>query len=314
MTQITITCPHCNFSKVIDSQRVPAGAKKITCPHCKKAFPFGENSVPDEQPLAACAAQPGAAPSATPVGDPDSQYKYCPKCGLRQHISALRCPKCDVAVPAAAAAGGLSKVALLLITFFFGGIGGHKFYQKKYLWGFVYLLFCWTSIPSLVAFVEFIIYACRSEQDLQQRYSASNSGALVAVIVLLVGISLVGILAAIAIPQYATYRERAFSVVATKDLEACRLAADSYYAENHVYPTHSGDLQCRASQNVALYYLALGPDEYQLVSYHQRGRTAFLKRSSENEMTRNTAETIKGQLSENFGASLVGPDFHFVEM
>ncbi len=65
----------------------------------------------------------------------------------------------------------VNKVALLVITFFLGGLGGHKFYLRKYLQGVIYLLFFWTAIPSLIALVEFIIYCFKSEADLQQAYS-----------------------------------------------------------------------------------------------------------------------------------------------
>ncbi|NIQ96043.1 MAG: NINE protein [Desulfuromonadales bacterium] len=64
-----------------------------------------------------------------------------------------------------------NKVALLVITFFLGGLGGHKFYLRKYLQGVLYLLFCWTAIPSLIALVEFIIYCFKSEEQLQQQYA-----------------------------------------------------------------------------------------------------------------------------------------------
>ncbi|EFL92339.1 TM2 domain-containing hypothetical protein [Candidatus Regiella insecticola LSR1] len=40
--------------------------------------------------------------------------------------------------------------------FFFGGIGAHKFYLGKIGQGFLYLLFFWTLIPAIIAFIEFI--------------------------------------------------------------------------------------------------------------------------------------------------------------
>ena len=64
-----------------------------------------------------------------------------------------------------------NKVALLLITFFLGGVGAHKFYLRKYLQGVIYLVLFWTGIPAIIAFVEFIIYCFKSEEDLQAAYS-----------------------------------------------------------------------------------------------------------------------------------------------
>jgi TM2 domain-containing membrane protein YozV len=42
----------------------------------------------------------------------------------------------------------------LLLAIFLGGIGGHKFYLGNFVLGILYLVFCWTGIPSVVALVE----------------------------------------------------------------------------------------------------------------------------------------------------------------
>lgn len=123
----------------------------------------------------------------------DAQAEVCPACGVRQRSDRER----------------VSKAALLLMTFFLGGIGGHKFYLGKHWQGLLYLLFCWTGIPGLVALVEFIVYACTSSERLNQKYEAKGSAVIVVVIALVVGIAMIGILAAIAIPAYSDYTHRA---------------------------------------------------------------------------------------------------------
>ena len=50
----------------------------------------------------------------------------------------------------------VNKVIYLLITFFLGSIGIHKFYAGKNFAGMMYLLFCWTGIPAVLAFFDFI--------------------------------------------------------------------------------------------------------------------------------------------------------------
>lgn len=55
----------------------------------------------------------------------------------------------------------VNKIAYCLIAFFLGGIGVHKFYAEKIGLGILYLLFCWTAIPAVIAFVEFIIAICK---------------------------------------------------------------------------------------------------------------------------------------------------------
>ena len=54
----------------------------------------------------------------------------------------------------------VNKWVYVLLAFFLGGIGGHKFYAGKIGAGICYLLFCWTFIPAFIAFIEFIIGLC----------------------------------------------------------------------------------------------------------------------------------------------------------
>lgn len=60
---------------------------------------------------------------------------------------------------------GVNKLAYCLLAFFLGGIGAHKFYVGKIGMGVLYLLFCWTFIPGIVAFVEFIIGLTKQEDE-----------------------------------------------------------------------------------------------------------------------------------------------------
>ncbi|MCV6037348.1 TM2 domain-containing protein, partial [Escherichia coli] len=56
------------------------------------------------------------------------------------------------------------------LAFFLGGFGVHKFYLGKIGQGFLYLIFCWTFIPAIIAFIEFIIYLCDSDEKFARKY------------------------------------------------------------------------------------------------------------------------------------------------
>lgn len=71
---------------------------------------------------------------------------------------------------AAASSGEKNKIVAFLFAFFLGGFGIHKFYLGRIGWGIAYLLFCWTLIPSIVAFVEGIIYLTMTDQAFQAKY------------------------------------------------------------------------------------------------------------------------------------------------
>ncbi|EEB35166.1 TM2 domain protein [Anaerococcus hydrogenalis DSM 7454] len=50
----------------------------------------------------------------------------------------------------------VNKLSYLLLAFFLGSFGGHKFYSGKIGNGILYLFFSWTFIPTLISFVEFL--------------------------------------------------------------------------------------------------------------------------------------------------------------
>jgi len=64
-----------------------------------------------------------------------------------------------------------SRTAACVWCFFLGGIGAHKFYLGQTGMGLLYLCFCWTGIPPVVAFIEFFLMAFTSEDSFNQKYN-----------------------------------------------------------------------------------------------------------------------------------------------
>lgn len=59
----------------------------------------------------------------------------------------------------------VNKTAYVVLALLLGGIGIHKFYAGRTGSGVLYLLFFWTAIPALIAFIEGIAAACRPADD-----------------------------------------------------------------------------------------------------------------------------------------------------
>lgn len=64
-----------------------------------------------------------------------------------------------------------SKLTAAILAFFLGGFGIHKFYLGKSTQGIMYLIFCWTMIPALIAFFEFFGLLFMSESSFNMKYN-----------------------------------------------------------------------------------------------------------------------------------------------
>lgn len=63
-----------------------------------------------------------------------------------------------------------SKVVAFVLAWLLGGFGGHKFYLGRVGQGLIYLIFCWTFIPAIIAFIEGIVYITMDDQRFWQKY------------------------------------------------------------------------------------------------------------------------------------------------
>jgi type II secretion system protein G len=53
---------------------------------------------------------------------------------------------------------------------------------------------------------------------------------------LLIVVAIIGILAAIAIPQFASYRQKAFNTAAQSDLKTIKTSLEGFYTDEYFYP------------------------------------------------------------------------------
>ena len=166
----------------------------------------------------------GSQPPPLPKG---AHEAFCTSCGNPINLKAEVCPNCGVRQRK-----GADKTALALLAFFLGGFGAHKFYIGKYGQGIFYILFCWTGIPGLIAFIEFIIYLCTSREEIAQKYTSKGAGPVVAVVACFFGfIFIVGILAAIAIPNFVAYQKKANCTLVEMQANITLAALQDFYAD-----------------------------------------------------------------------------------
>ena len=140
---------------------------------------------------------------------------FCRGCGKEIHETAPTCPHCGAPQSAKSAAGTSlkSQTVAALLSVFLGGFGAHRFYLGKIASGVVYLLFCWTGIPSLIAFFEMFGIVFASPQKWAAKHNNGQltspvHGFVKAIVLFFPIVFIIGIVAAIIIPQYNAYKAR----------------------------------------------------------------------------------------------------------
>jgi TM2 domain-containing membrane protein YozV len=153
-------------------------------------------------------------PAVPPNMQLGSGQKYCPACGWILAAAASSCSRCGAPqeVPVQAGVRPRSRLAAILLAFFLGGVGTHRFYLGRWRSGLAYLLLAFTLVPSILALVDFVRYLVMDEAEFQRRYAGKGGGPLPAVISALAFffayVPLTGITAALAIPAFVLHHLR----------------------------------------------------------------------------------------------------------
>lgn len=113
--------------------------------------------------------------------------KYCSDCGEIILANAEICPNCGVRQMAPTwsgaggghahgnqPSGGRNRIIAAILAILLGGLGGHHFYLGNIGRGVVYLLFSWTFIPGIIAFIEGILYLLMSDVDFDLKYNLKH--------------------------------------------------------------------------------------------------------------------------------------------
>jgi len=109
------------------------------------------------------------------------------------------------------------------------------------------------------------------------RTGGVNNVALV--LVPLIGVAIVGILAAIAIPQYAAYRVKSYNSAAMTELRKARTSVETYHTEHQAYPDNLEQTNYQKVPEIDVHFGDRTTDKYTIVATHSKGDREFASKS-----------------------------------
>lgn len=98
--------------------------------------------------------------------------KYCKDCGQIILYRAEICPYCGCRQTWFPYFYEKNKIVAGLLALFLGGFGAHKFYLGKIGLGVLYLIFCWTGIPTIIGFIEGLMLLAMREETFARKHSS----------------------------------------------------------------------------------------------------------------------------------------------
>jgi len=111
---------------------------------------------------------------------------------------------------------------------------------------------------------------------------ANGTAAIVVAIIagVFVFIAVIGILAAIAIPQFAAYRTRSYNAAAQADLRNAATAQEAYYIDNVTYTDSIKDLAgsfygLYISEGVTVEIISADENYYHMIASHEAGNKKY---------------------------------------
>lgn len=117
----------------------------------------------------------------------------CPQCGAPAQEGAAKCEYCGATIAQSAPVQQAqpqqvvyvqqnaanperanwpikNKIVAAILALLLGGLGIHKFYLGQNGKGILYLIFCWTYVPAILAFIEGIVILCSNDENFQIKY------------------------------------------------------------------------------------------------------------------------------------------------
>jgi Tfp pilus assembly protein PilE len=311
-------CPNCKLAGKIEDAKVPDAGLSAGCPKCHERFLVKREPPPEPSPdlkpaLAAPAVAPG--PDLRLAGNPgggidaaarDLPLPPPPKAPARPAPSH---PDADLRLFIGKNA---DKYLKRFASFRRGTTDG---FAATWHWPAFFAPFWWliyrkqyalaafAFVLSFIPFVGFVLmpvfgltanyiyykYAKKKLQEIRvipselsraveiARSGGVNNVALV--LVPLIAVAILGILAAIAIPQFAAYRMKSFNSSAMTELQKARASVETFRSEHQAYPDDLEQTNYHKVPGIDVHFGDRSADSYTIVATHAKGDREFAAKS-----------------------------------
>lgn len=186
---------------------------------------------------------------------------YCSKCGSQNDDNAFKCLKCGEIIQQIGPATASSNQQV----------------PSHLAWAILATLLCCLplGVPAIVFAAQ--VNGKLAAGDYQSAVKASRNAKTWCWVAFATGlvIMLIGMLSAIAIPQFSAYRMRSYNAAAEADLRNAVTAQETYYVDNETYADSVENLMSNygfsPSQDVTLEIISADKDNYHMVAFHKQG-------------------------------------------
>jgi len=95
------------------------------------------------------------------------------------------------------------------------------------------------------------------------------------------GIAFIGIISAVAIPQFSEYRTRGYNSAAISDLKNAKTYAEAYFTDNSKYPDSLEKAKFTPATGITIEYTKNNDKSFMILSVHKNGTKLYMTTSED---------------------------------
>lgn len=200
---------------------------------------------------------------------------FCSKCGTQNEDNAFKCVNCGAILQNTGTATASSP----------------QHVSSHLVWAILVTLLCCLpfGIPAIVFAAQ--VNGKLAKGDHEGAVRASRNAKIWCWVAFATGfiVFFFGILAAIAVPQFAAYRVRSYNTAAQADLRSASVAQENYYLDNGTYNDSIEGLTefygYYPSEGVTVEIISAEEDDYYMTAFHEKGTITYQIIGSDGEVT-----------------------------